>query len=243
MFDDIDISDREFKIYESLLSMGSGSIREIATDASINRGSTHEILKNLIKKGLASYQLKGTRRHYLAESPDKLLYIAEEKKNNISKLQKKIKEEITPGLYSQKNVHKDPSARYYEGEEGIEKVLKDVLQTVGGLEKKIYYTYSALQLRKYLYRLFPSYTTQRIKNTIRVKVISLGKGGEEAELAQRKWLPVKKSTTFTSYEIIYGDKFAIVSLAENEVPYAVVINEPGIAQTQKLIFETLWELL
>lgn len=234
---------REYDTYQALLQLGSTSIRQIARQTGINRGTTHEILKSLLDKGLVSYQLKGKRRHYLAEAPEKLLQIAQEKHSAINNLIKLLHNEVIPNLKSQKLTRKEPTTRYYEGEEGIEKVLKDLLQTMQNQKDKSYFAYSAQPIRKYLYRLFPNFTKQRVKNGIAVKVIALGEGGKEAELAERKWLHAENSTLFSSYIIIYADKFAIISLAKNELPYAVVTHEPGIAQTQKLIFQTLWNLL
>lgn len=234
---------REFKTYQALLQLGPNSIRLVARQTGINRGTTHEILKNLVDKGLISYQLKGKRRHYLAENPDKLLQLAQEKQQTFSQLTKLLQNEIIPNLNSQKRIQKKPTARYYEGEEGIEKVLKDLLQTMQKQKDKSYFAYSAQPIRKYLYRLFPSFTKQRIKKGIAVKVIALGEGGEEAALAERKWLDTEDNTLFSSYIIIYSGKFAVISLVKDELPYAVVIHEPGIARTQKLIFQTLWNLL
>lgn len=234
---------REFKTYQALIQLGPTSIRLVARQTGINRGTTHEILKSLVDKGLVSYLLKGKRRHFLAENPEKLLQLVQEKQQVFNQLTKLLQNEVIPNLNSQKRIQKKPTARYYEGEEGIEKVLKDLLQTMQNREDKSYFAYSAQPIRKYLYRLFPNFTKQRIKKEISVKVIALGEGGEETELAERKWLNTESKTLFSSYIIIYANKFAIISLAQNELPYAVVIHEAGIARTQRLIFQTLWNLL
>lgn len=243
MLKQLGLDQREFKTYQALLQLGPTSIRLVARQTGINRGTTHEILKNLVDKGLVSYQLKGKRRHYLAESPEKLLQLAHEKQQTFSQLTKLLQNKVVPDLKRQKKTQKEPTTRYYEGEEGIEKVLKDLLQTMQKQKEKSYFAYSAQPIRKYLYRLFPNFTKQRVKKGIAVKVIALGEGGEKAALAERKWLNTEDNTLFSSYIIIYADKFAVISLAKDELPYAVVIHEAGIARTQKLIFQTLWNLL
>jgi sugar-specific transcriptional regulator TrmB len=234
---------KDYSTYRALLQLGSVSIREISARTRINRGTTHEILKKLVDKNLVSLHLKGKRKQYLAQPPEKLLEIAREKSLSLSSLEKYLKEELIPELNRKKVSYSEPTARYFEGEEGVEKVLKDLLSTMRNKQEKLYFAYSALPIRKYLYRLFPNFTKQRIRNNIKVKVIALGEGGEEAKLAERKWLPVKNSLSFSSYILIYADKYAIISLAKDELPYGVIIEESGIAHTQKLIFSTLWNLL
>ena len=52
---------------------------------------------------------------------------------------------------------------HYEGDEGIEYVLRDILETVAKLTIKDYRVYSSRQIRKYLYRPFPGFTRARVK--------------------------------------------------------------------------------
>lgn len=232
----------QYLTYKALLSTEQNSVRQISEKTGINRGTTHEILRQLLKKGLVSFQLKGKRKHYLAESPEKLNLLLSQKATQIKKTKELLDQEIIPQLKTHHFISEKPVAQYYEGDEGIEKVLKDVLRTMKKQEKKEYFVFSAKALRKYLYRFFPSFTKQRIKNKIKVKVIALGQGGEEASLAQRKWLKSNNHAS-ASYIIIYTKKLALISLTVDELPYAVVIQEESISQTMKLIFDALWQLL
>lgn len=242
-FDQLGINKNSYLTYKALLKLGPSSIRQIAEESGINRGTTHDFLKKLLKKGLVSYQLKGKRKHYLAEPPEKLLQITNEKQKALKKIRNLLSQEVIPHLKSQKFIRTKPLVRYYEDDEGIEQVLKDVLQIMRKEEKKEYFVFSALPMRKYLYRFFPNFTKQRIKNKIAVKVIALGKGGEPAVLSKRKWLQVDARDTFSSYIIIYGEKLALISLTKEELPYAVVIEEQSVTQAMRLIFASLWKLL
>ncbi|MDP3983284.1 MAG: helix-turn-helix domain-containing protein [bacterium] len=238
----LDISNKEYVVYKSLLKQGPVSIRELAADTKINRGTTHEILRELVKKGLVCYQMGGARKRYLAESPQKLINLAKEKEIEIKQLISSLGTKVIPELEASKITGSSPTVKYYEGEEGIEKVLLDILQSVENTKDKTYYAYSALPIRKYLYQQFPNFTKQRINKGIKVNVIALGKGGEEVQLAQRKWIQ-NSSSSSSSYIIIYADKYAIISITEDELPYAVIIEESGLVQTQKIIFQSLWSLL
>ena len=83
---------------------------------------------------------------------------------------------------------------------------------------------------------------QRVQRGIRVRVIAIGEGGDEAELAERKWLPAGSGTN-ASYIAIYPPKIAIITLAQKNYPVVIVIESPAIASTQQLMFDTLWSLL
>ena len=75
-----------------------------------------------------------------------------------------------------------------------------------------------------------------------VKTISLGAGGQVVGLDERKWLKGPKDLKAT-YEIIYGGKIAHISLDFAANPVGIVIENPEIYKTQKLIFEFNWKNL
>jgi HTH-type transcriptional regulator, sugar sensing transcriptional regulator len=137
----------------------------------------------------------------------------------------------------------EPAVRYYEDDEGIVVILRDVLQTVAQLKKKEYYAYSSRALRKYLYRRFPNFTRRRISEGIFVKVIAVGEGGDPDQSSERRWIAEPPSSEVSSYTLIYGNKVALISVSPDDTPYGVVIEEPGVAAMQKLLFETLWSKL
>ncbi|RUM50014.1 MAG: TrmB family transcriptional regulator, partial [Marinomonas sp.] len=67
-------------------------------------------------------------------------------------------------------------------------------------------------------------------------------GGEDAELSERKWIKTEDSVD-ASYIAIYPPKCAIISLARDNFPSAVVLESNDIAKAQQIIFDTLWRLL
>ncbi|MFB9886053.1 TrmB family transcriptional regulator [Balneatrix alpica] len=238
----LDLNQREYQIYKSLLSLGPASIRDIAAQAGINRGTTYETLKALQAKGIVSYQPKGKRRFFAAESPDRLLQLAEEKRSQLQGLIGRLKTDVIPGLHHLKPDFSAGNVRFYEGDDGIEFVLKDILNTVAKQQQRDYAVFSSKAIRHHLYRPFPNYTKQRIKKGIQVRVIALGEGGEDAELSQRKWISTQGEVD-ASYIAIYPPKVAMISLASANYPVAVVIESEEIALAQQIIFNTLWQLL
>ena len=234
---------RETRIYLALLESGPASIRDIADRAGINRGTTHELLKRMQQKGVVSYFPKGKRRHFSAEPPSRLKELALNHQSQVSEAMDLLEEKVIPQLSHLRPATGNADVHYYEGDDGIELVLKDILSTVSEQENRTYSVYSAKAIRKHLYRPFPNYTRQRVKLDINVRVIAIGEGGEDAPLADRKWIDEKSSSNAGSYIAIYPPKVALISLSDGDLPTAVVIQSPTIANTHLTIFNTLWNSL
>ncbi len=237
------LSPNEAKVYLSLLKSGPTSIRQVANSAKINRGTTYEALKSLTAGGLVSFKVIGSRSKYSAESPEKIELMIDEKRKELSMLKSEASK-LMPGLLAFAKASADqPKVRFYEGDEGVTNILQDVLVTAGRLRPKEYYVYSSRSLRQYLYRQFPNFTGRRIKEGIFARVIGVGTGGDPAELSERKILEDSDDEISSSYNIIYGNKVALISLSSDLTPYGVVIEEPGVAAMQRLLFNKLWDSL
>ena len=81
-----------------------------------------------------------------------------------------------------------------------------------------------------------------------MNVIAIGEGGEDAPLADRKWIQ-DDDTSLTaakkgaSYVAIYGSKCAMISLVGVDYPTAVILDSESIASAMRLSFDTLWDRL
>ena len=91
----LDLNERQITIYRALLRLGPTSIRDIAAEAEINRGSTYETLKQLAAKGIVSYFPKGKRRVFQAEDPERLLSLGESKQQALSSAMDKLRRIIS----------------------------------------------------------------------------------------------------------------------------------------------------
>ena len=236
------MSEREISLYLALFQLGPSSIRDIASHTGINRGTTYESLKQMAARGIISYAPKGKRRVFRAEDPDKLLLLAEEKKAALENTIDSLKTDIIPGLHHMKPDFSAGNVRFYEGDDGIELVLKDILATVSQQPDKAYCVFSTKSIRHHLYRPFPNYTLQRVRKKISVRVIALGEGGEDAEYSERKWLKTDGRID-ASYIAIYPPKVAMISLASENYPVATVLESPEVANAQQVVFEALWGFL
>lgn len=231
------------KIYLALLENGSASIRQVAALTDINRGSVYEGLKRLSALGLVSFSTKGERRKYVAEGPEAINVLIEERRRELATTAEAAKDLIPQLAAIGGRQAGEPVVRFYEDDEGVVAILRDVLATVSQLPTKEYYVYSSRPLRRYIYRRFPNFTQRRLKLGVSVKAIAIGEGGDPTEMAERKWLPEPSQAQLSSYVIVYGDKVALISVSADDTPYGVMIEEPGVAAMQKFLFEQLWQTI
>lgn len=238
------LNHNEAVTYAALLSIDTVSIRKVAAYTGINRGTTYEALKHLVTLGLVSVKQRGQREYYTAESPEKIYDLIRDKRRGLLEANETAKAIVPNLLAKHTRPEGRPMVRYFEGDDGVVAILKDVLQTCRGLSNPCYYAYSSSTIRKYLYRKFPQFTERRVAENITVKVIAVGEGGGTAANSERKWLTSDASgRQASSYTIIYGNKLAIISISDDLTPYGVIIEDRDTAGMQRLLFDQLWSFL
>lgn len=233
-------SDKSAKIYLALLRLGPSSVRKLAEFCDLNRGSTYDCLKWLQDQKVVNYYKKDSKQHFIAEHPDKLRGMVSRQQEDLQRIDKKL-DTMLPELAALHDKGGDnPTARYYEKKD-LKLILEDIIATCAQSEDPTYRVYSAEGIREYLYNDFPTFSDVRISKGIGVKVIAIGKGGELRGLDERKWMSAE--TEEPTYIFIYPGKTAYISLNAKDEPVGVVIENDGVYETQKYIFDSLWETL
>ena len=230
-------SDKSAKIYLGLLTLGPSSVRVLAEHVGCNRGTTYDALKWLQEEGVVSFFKKDSKQHFVAENPEMLHAMVKKRQSQLSRVEQDIGKQI-PELLALYNAGGGrPVARYYDSK-NIHFILEDVLEVCEKEGDLVYRIYSAEGVREYLYDNFTTFSDVRITKGISVKVIALGEGGELRGLDERKWLSTNTKTP--TYILMYPGKTAYISLNAKERPIGVVIENEGVYETQKAIFDTLW---
>lgn len=230
-------SDKMSTVYVGLLRLGPSSVREVAENTGINRGTVHELLKELRDKNLVGFYEKDAKQYFVAEDPARLNVLLAKQMEDLQEVKKDI-DQLVPEL---KSLHdkggERPVARYFEKEK-IHEILEDVLEVCERTGEVEYRIYSTAGIREYIYDGFETFSDARLAKGIAVKVIAIGKGGELRGLDERKWLEASSDTQ--TYIIIYPGKTAYISLDAKNEPVGVVIENSGVYETQKNIFDSLW---
>ena len=234
----IGLSEREIIVYLTCLKLGPASVRKIADAAQINRGTTYDTLKLLRETGLISYYHRDTKQYFIAEDPSRLRDAIESRQGELEKTKTSL-DEVIPQLKSMYDkAGEKPVVKYYEGKTGIKTILADVLQTASRGAKE-YFVYSSSTIKGHLYDAYPNFSKHRVAAKVKVKTISIGPGGSTVGVDERKWL-TKKETTPT-YTLLYEGKVAMISVSVDSQPIGVIIEDKNIFETQKMIFEFVWQ--
>lgn len=237
------LTDKESAVYLSLIKLGPSPVRVLASASKVNRGTTYDILKNLISQGLVSYYNKESHQYFSAEPPEKLVLALEQKQKDLETVKEKIQQNLPELQMVFGQQGGKPVMKLYEGIKGVRQIMEDVLDTMSKSEDKIYFIYSSAGVRKNIYQSMPDFSNRRIKKNIRVKTIALGPGGQLVGLDERKWMPNPSKELKATYEFIFDGKVAYINLDNSDNPVGVLIENRTIYETQKMIFEFNWNKL
>lgn len=230
---EIGLEEREVKIYLATLELGVSTVLPIAQKAEIKRTYAYDILERLRAKNLISYVEKNGRRRYSAEPPEKIEQILTNRLQNLR--------QILPELKSIANQteHK-PKVRFYEGLAGIEAIYAELRQA-----SEIATIASAAEVEEHFHDLLEGLAPHVVRNNIRVREL-LVKTNQSINFIkhyttnrqQVRWLPA--GVRLATDTLIFGNKLALISYQPNI--HAVVIEGSSLVETQKQLFELLWQL-
>lgn len=236
----IGFPDKSADVYLALLQLGPSSVRNLAEFCDLNRGSTYDALKWLQDRELVTFYKKASKQHFVVEHPEKLKQLVEKEQEGLVSAQKEIDRSMSELLAVYNAGGDRPVARYFTTDT-IAQILTDVLDTCEEADELMYRVYSVEGLREQLYKDFPTFSDARIGKGIAVRAIAMGQGGELRGLDERKY--IKAAVATPTYIIIYPGKTAYISLNAKSEAVGVVIENAGVYETQKVIFDTLWETL
>ncbi len=233
---DIGLDERAQKVYLALLELGVDSVQNIAKKAAVERTGVYGVLVELIRLGLVSETKVGKKRAFVAENPARLSQLAAERQKAV--------EGMLPALQSLwQATDVRPRMRYYEGREGMRSVIEDTLTAP---DKQLLGILSAEDLYAAVgERWFEDYTKRRIKENFSLRVVrtqakDLGERWPSSTTAKRELRYAPDGMVFSMTIYIYGNKVAILSTRKEN--FALVIESDEYAQTQRLLFEALWQI-
>ena len=233
------LSQKEARLYLVALENGPATISKLAQKSDLKRGTIYEFLGGMLEKGLLEVSISGKRKLYGAVQPQKLKKIIDR--------QKEILDNLIPDLSLLTSTSPaKPKIKFYEGKEGLVAAYYEMLDLPDGSEVLGFATFEGI------YKLFSesaisTYIKKRVAKKIKQKLIMPTDeyahnhlNDNKQELRQTLMIP-KNKFSITNEINIYQDKVAIISLGEEKV--GVIIESKQIADTQRAIFNLLWNNL
>lgn len=234
---EFDIEGKKADVYLAVLELGGAGVSDIARKSGTKRTTVYDILVDLQKSGLLHETVKGKKRLFVAEDPEKLQIQLEKKRA--------LLEGVLPELRSLHNVKGGkPKIRFYEGKEGILEIYNDTLKHSG--EMLGFGSEDVLKI--FGEKEASNYIKQRLQKGIyyrgifqKTALLEKDYLSQDQEQMRSSKLIDPKKYPFSIEINIYGHrKVAFVSPKDT---IGVIIESAEIYRAQKSIFELLWDLL
>lgn len=227
----------EASVYTAMLGSGPCSISTIVRNSGLHRPAVYVALPALLAKGLVSTALTGKRKEYIAEEPEKLEQLFEERERQF----KRAIVEFGRTYHKKKT---KPSIKVVEGSEGLRSVLEDLAHTMKPGET--FFRASSRDLGTDVEKFVPrEFREVRDAKKLEQLVItnSALKGSphkKRLECYSKMIPPSEDPFTYDIAQLIYGDKVAFVDYKEET---ALIIENPRFAKFQERLFRSLFKRL
>lgn len=240
------LSEIEAKIYQGLLKLGPSTVKDLADHVDLNRVTTHFQINNLINKGLVIQLKKATRRQIVAEPPERLRYLIEQKEKQIKQLKDDFPDFIKTlqsTLPNSNTKDEEVEVKYYKGEQGCQQIYEDVLRA-----KEIRSYVNSKEIAKFFpnnIKLFIETQNQR-EDMIIWEIMNKSSVTGKYALSMTskryhfKYTPSSIDLSVIDY-MIYDGKVAIVNIREN--PTGMIIINRDYYENAKAIFDFVWKML
>lgn len=227
---DIGLQEKEAKVYQALLALGSSTVLPIAKKANLQRTYVYDILDLLEKKGLVSHFEKNGRRRYMAEDPSVIDTLLKKRVSEFS--------EILPELKALFNATPTkPRVKFYEGKEEVRAIYEGLTQVAA---------YDCIYSHPHVVATWGSYSTElgrriaakniRVRELLAATELPPYHVHYQAGKQEVRLLP--KDVTISIDFILYDQKLALISY-DKEI-HTVVIESPGIVNSFRALFDYMW---
>jgi DNA-binding transcriptional regulator GbsR (MarR family) len=227
----------ESLVYTTLLEAGTATITELARRTQLHRPAVYQALPKLLDKQLIAKVVAKKRTLLVPESPDNLLFLAQDLERDIQNQLPSLKT-----LFERSSER--PILQVFEGARGIKKVFYDLL---GSVKKgDVVYRYeSPIDYHKNKKYIPPEYGKRLVKTSdVDWYIITNEKTyGRKTRYLGRAFKKVPESFDLFNYDVsqfIYNNKVAFIDF-KNES--AAIIESQSIAMFQKKIFKLLFNKL
>ena len=238
---ELGLSDKEVLVFTASVKHGPQAASTIAKKTGLARSTVGFIFEELIAKGFASKQTKSNSTFYSVIDPQHLEHFVLEKIANAKKLYSDFKETLPFLLSLQNKFSSIPKVRYFEGVEGLCRMLDDFCEKDQTVLYISGHNMMHPKIREYTYETYmPISNKHANKNKIILNDGNLSRQYSKiAKDAYDEFIFVdEKVCQFTLTTAIYGNKVAFWSYDPADMS-GVIIENSLIAENMRNIFNIL----
>lgn len=234
-------NEKHVRFYLANLELGSVPLSAIVKQARLQRSTGYVIANEMIEMGLIEEDHKSYKKSFIAAEPDALLRKLEARYRYMGRTVTAYKE-VLPELRAEHHATKTrPQVRTFEDRNGLIAVWRDILR-----DRQEVVLWSNQNTEQLIFdsEMHGQFIAERIAKHIPIRVLTVnndrGKqlmAADPESLRQTKLLP--DTVQFTGETYIYGNKVAVLDFGKKL--FAVVTENEQIAQSQRAIFEAMWQ--
>jgi sugar-specific transcriptional regulator TrmB len=241
----IGFSPDQIAVYTTLLEYKKLPASAIASKSKVSRVITYNILSHFVDMGVAEkIEAPKSIALFSASSPENLRKLIERKKNEANSFESACEQAIATLKPKFNLLSNKPGVSFYEGVEGIWKVLEDTLYT----EETIYMYVDMEAVIEHFADINKEYGKRRERAGIKKKVIVA-----DTPLARSYFIDKpealidvrfagKEKIPFGSAMYIYENKISYITIGEEKDSLVgIIIKDPHIAKLHKYFFECLYD--
>ena len=233
------LTDKEAEIYLATLQLGYATIQEVAQKACLNRTTVYPHIKNLIQRGLINAVERNGKVFYVAERPEKLQYIHEQKEKEMLR-KREMLNQLMPQLESLYNIAQDkPTVKYfdYNDDNGLKNLRQEVKQS---MKKQVFNIFNYERYHEYINK---KHIEELLEGIDDYKAIYIAQNKAvdirldsfmQNDKLKLRYLPVDKFG-FLCELLVSGDKVFISRDKDS-----LLIKDNLFSQTLTLLFSALW---
>lgn len=237
------LTSTQAEIMDYLLQTEESKASTIASKIKKSRAIVYRDLEELASLGLVEKKEKSNQiTTFIAEHPSKLEKLMEQREKTLENDKKEL-QNFLPDLVSTYNLaHNRPGVKFYEGDEGIKKVLEDTLSS----KTEIYTIADTSSITGNIKKINENYVKQRKKKEIKKNLIVPESTRERFENGGDEYTDIRflkeDYYDFKTGMQIYDDKISYQTLDEKN-KIGVIIEDQNIYKMHKLLFEYIWNTL
>lgn len=247
MLENLGFSMEESRAYLALLESGPVAAGTLAKMLGMPRPSVYGFLARLVEKGAATQTMRKGVKLFTPETPQALSGLFRDRREALAQAHQAF-ERLIPALEKKTGLaFLRPRFEFFEGREGLENVLKDML-LYSGIETSSFWPIQNM-IETLPQTFFRHHNKIRIKN--RVSVRALWPRDQIADIKQNPWLGAGKEylreirlappgMTFSMGYWIYRDKTAFLSSTREN--FGFIIESRELAAMMQSQFDAIWSL-
>lgn len=235
---DFGLSEYEAMVYLASLALGPSTVNKIAKRSGVKRTTVYPVVEGLKHKGIMNIEMKGLKKSYVAEKPERLKVIIEQKKEKL--------ESMLPELTAIQNLKENESfIKYYEGAKGIKTVYDSIHDGLKPGDE-----YLVISNAEKLLAMDPPYFTslieKRVKLNLKTRLLvqdnEVGRYYKKIEKNVRQETKIlDKDINIEANLVILPNKLVITQVVNPMI--CIVIENKSIVEMQRQQFNIIWNSL